>query len=86
MQNGLMITVPEASTTCLSTLIKKESPTERMRRWRLANPDRYKATKRAIYLRNRDKVISRAKKWAADNPERAKANADYRLTFQAEEV
>lgn len=43
---------------------------ERMKAWRLANPEKYAALK----LRSRDKDIARSKKWIKDNPDRAKAS------------
>lgn len=39
---------------------------ERVKAWRLANPEKYAALK----LRSRDRDIARAKKWIKDNPDR----------------
>lgn len=43
---------------------------ERARRWRLANPDRYRANKHGWYLANRQKVSEASRAWRAQHPER----------------
>lgn len=48
----------------------KDCAKARAKAWHAANPDRSKATKRAIYERNKPEYVEKAKAWADANRER----------------
>lgn len=45
---------------------------EQVRRWRVANPERYAATRKAWQAANRDKVNAQSAAWRAANPEKTR--------------
>jgi len=45
---------------------------ERLRLWRLANPEKVKEAARKYYTKNKAKMVARVKQWKVDHPERAR--------------
>ena len=52
---------------------KKAAAIARTKAWREANAERHKASTRAYYLANRERIKARAKAWREANPERRRA-------------
>ena len=50
----------------------KKSPTERMREWRLKNPERDRKRKGEYYQKNKKELDKKKKIWVLNNPEKIK--------------
>lgn len=58
----------------------REQENERARKWRLENPDKYRAGRRKYYLENSDQVRAAAKEYRKRNPEKYR---EFQREYQA---
>lgn len=61
----------EPLTKSSSISMPKESATERSRKWRLSNLERFKSWQREHYAKNKKAITEKVKKWSKDNPGRS---------------
>jgi len=68
----------------ITTETQRKQAVERMRRWRLANPEKAKEAMRRWRARNPDKSREATRRWYAENREKARENLlKYRVTNRA---